>query len=712
MRFEIHPAIGVARLGNSPDDFYLEPEMTGGRPIVCNANGEPELHEGKQVPVEKFKDAKGLIKRQASRFRVFVYTDDSSSGREIILGKDVQSIEWTVHIANKKAVWYGFNELEGDLMIPPPSDHVPPLPDNSYKSWGTKLRNASFKGDRRDLIIDPGPRSLSAPGTRAEFSQDSIPPGYKFGRFPSPNPAQGLSITTLGSILLDPNGRLVVLGGFGRAGGNDAITSFAGADSWHDDIADGPVHCKLTLNDGSTCALDAWVIVGSPKFAPELVNIVTLDDILFDVAVRHLKLAPDIYDKLRFPTSGGWNPEYKASFHRDIKPIMDRPAAYQWVANTPTMTSFSSPRFNPEDATEANANARKTYFSYWRKSGTTEVDPKGQENTLATDSGVPMMPLNSGSNSVTNDLIDKFLTLTPTQYFLLGQWAAGQFDLRNGDDIKLDPLDRASVGNAVGSPMCPGIEVTWSLRNPAIYSGPYRIKPAHDETYYAKNGLSTDVDECAGGGCEPGDLTKRMAIPWQSDFFQCTAQYINFTDPNKNKNNDGIPTPQSPMFVMSPTMGEAQQTLAGVPSGFQVYYSRGINTFSEMITAWAYLGFIVNRNTSPSRNDYPSFEEMERNHDKFATSSVAVGPINTIYPGLQSMSVPPLNLTVAVGTVDNVITNSAAYFAPMWFLKSETGPHALTTTVDVALSKAVAKGEEAAKPITSVGIGRMHRGRR
>ena len=79
--------------------------------------------------------------------------------------------------------------------------------------------------------------------------------------------------------------------------------------------------------------------------------------------------------------------------------------------------------------------------------------------------------------------------------------------------------------------MCPGIEVTWSTRNPAIYAAPYRIKQAHDEAYYAQNGLSTTADECEGGGCEPGDLTKRMAIPWQADFFQCTAQFINFTDP-------------------------------------------------------------------------------------------------------------------------------------------------------------------------------------
>ena len=272
-----------------------------------------------------------------------------------------------------------------------------------------------------------------------------------------------------------------------------------------------------------------------------------------------------------------------------------------------------------------------------------------------------MMPLNSGTNSVTDTLIDKFLTLTETQYFLLGQWAAGKFDTRAHDDLGLNPLDRATVGNAVGSPMCPGIEVTWSTRNPAIYAAPYRIKQAHDEAYYARYGLSTTADECEGGGCEPGDLTKRMAIPWQADFFQCTAQFINFTDPTANTEG-GIPKPptfyaywwppQSPMYVMSPIMTAAEQVLAGIPSGFQVYFARGINSFAEMITAWSYLGFIANRNTAPSRDLYPSFEEVERNHDRFVASSVAVG------------------------SIDNFSNNTDSYFAPMWFLKPEAAPTA------------------------------------
>jgi hypothetical protein len=33
MRFELHPPISVARVGNSTDEFYLGPETIGGLPI-------------------------------------------------------------------------------------------------------------------------------------------------------------------------------------------------------------------------------------------------------------------------------------------------------------------------------------------------------------------------------------------------------------------------------------------------------------------------------------------------------------------------------------------------------------------------------------------------------------------------------------------------------------------------------------------------------
>src|SRR5436853_2369321 len=347
--YSIHPSIGIARVGNSQDGFYLAPETIGGLPIACDEHGEPVLSNGAPALVERFKDDRGQIKRQAARFKIFKYDDarPDDPGSEVTLGAgDVAKIEWTVHLANKKAIWYQFQELEGDLMFGP---------QNSYKNRDVPRRNHTVVGEQRQkLIIDPGPRDLAGPNQQAAFSRDTIPAHYRFGSFPD-KPSQGSSIDTLGEMMTDSQGHLLVLGGYGRAGGNQPISSFAGADTWHDDISDGPVTCRLSLTDGQLIELDAWVIVGSPKYAPELVNIVTLDDIMYDVGVRYLNLVPGMYSQ------GRWNPDYIANYAQDIEPIIKRPAGYRWVANLPAMVSFSAPPFDPKDPSEGNRKNRETY---------------------------------------------------------------------------------------------------------------------------------------------------------------------------------------------------------------------------------------------------------------------------------------------------------------------------------------------------------------
>lgn len=625
--YRIGPSIGVARVGNSKSSFYIAPDSIGGRPCECDANGDRT-----SAPVEHYKDELGRIRRQAALFTVFEIDDASGEAREVLLDDPslgLASISWTVHLANKKAVWYNFQELEGNLLLGP---------HNSYADKRVPLRNETATGAQRTaLIIDPGPRTISGSRQSAEFSRDTIPPGYP-GSFPDPHPDQGLPITTLGEMRTDSRGRLLVLGGFGNACGSASITSFAGADGWHDDVSDGSVVCEMRFLDSAKplVRLEAWCIVGSPKFAPELVNIVSLDDLVFDVAVREKNLLPQMF------SSGRYNPDYVVNFERDIEPILKRPGEYRWVANVPSLNSFSPPPFDPRDRSEKTAELRKAYFHLFREPGSNGFTDGQQQQLLDDASGIPMMPLNSGSNSVrTDDSMSKFLTLTRTQHFMLGQWAQGRFS-----DEPPAPLpgvlaqDRASTGNCVGGPLCPGIEVTWSLYSPEIYAAPYQIRHA---PLLPDQPLATDRNETATNeGCQPGDLTKRMAIPWQADFFQCTVQYVNFTDPHVNK-ADGVPKPptyyaywwppQSPWNVLPGPMNPLDQAAAGVPAALPSIYSRGINSFGEMIQAWHYLGFITNEAKGKFRDTFPYFVETERNHKGFVAASVAVAGANNVLTG-------------------------------------------------------------------------------
>lgn len=654
VRYQIHPAIGVARLGDSPDSFYLEPETIGGLPIECDADGnERRGADGQPEFVRKFKKD-GRIRRQGARFRLFAFdaADPDDPGREVTLrDSEIESIQWTVHLANKKGCWYNNDELVGNMTLGARSQYYP----------ADSFRNADVT-DRQSLIIDPGPRTLSKPGDKAAFSRDTIPKDYPHGNFPDLKTKRiPYQINTLGNAMMDADGRLVVVAGLGHAGGEVPIATYTGQDTWYDDTADGPVTCKLKVRGmAEPLTLTAWALVGSPKYAPQLVNIVTLDDIMFDVGVRFQNLMPDMY------ASGRFNPNYMASYERDVAPIIERPADYVWVANLPSMVPFTALRFDPRDPSAANAKNRQAYFSYFRDPGQDELSPGNNELFI---SNVPGMPLNSGTNSVTNEQVSKWMPLTITQYFLLGQWAKGKFSA--GKPVPplrgVHPLDQASVGNCNGSPMSPGIEVTWTTRNPVIYEEPYRILHYADEEYYKANGLTPARDETynfgARPGSEPGDLTKRMSPPWMADFYQCSIEYVTFANPANTTRITEIPPsptyyaywwpPQSPMYVITGDMTKEEQMAAGVPAGYSVYYNRGSNNIGNLVVSWAYLGFIVNVNDRAEGRQFPYFVERERNHEKFVASTVAVGsPVNQL-AGSGSYLTP---------------TNQ---FFPMWYLREE-----------------------------------------
>lgn len=699
-RYQVHPAVGVARLGNSRDEFYLEPEAIGGLPIACDRDGNPHVENGRPVLVKKFKDAEGRIKRQGAQFRIFAFdsNDPNDPGREVTLDDpDVESIEWTVHLANKKAVWYNNDQFIGNTYLaadphafqehsnyyPPPDTPPTPTLDASLRNWNVGLSKDGRRHDedvrRSELIIDPGPRTVSRPGVKQEFSRDTIPTNYKFGSFPKHAGRVPYEIDTLGEMMMARNGRLVVLGGYGHAGGQAPIATYTGADTWFDDISDGPVWCRLKLKgQAEPIELTAWALVGSPKYAPELRNISTLDDIMFDVGVRFHDLVPDLF------RNGAYNPNYVANYDRDVQPIFDRIADYIWVANVQSMVAFINPRFNGRDPSEANRRNRETFFSYFRDSSQSELSDPHQR---LYHNRIPMVPLNSGSNSVTNENQDKYMGLTRTQYFLLGQWAKGKFTTGAAKPWpnRVHPLDRASAGNCVGHPMSPGIEVTWTVRNPVIYKEPYRIKVHKDPAWYREHGLSTLGDETGSyfaryspqikppewlvvnDGCEPGDLTKRMSGPWMADFYQCSVEYVNFNDadlrfPNTTTITE-IPSPptyytywwppQAPMHVLTGPLTPKEQAAAGVPAGFQVYYTRGANNIGNLVIAWSYMGFIVNENDSPEAREYPYFVEQERNHDRFVPAAVAVAH--------------PINQLSATGSY----LQPTNYFTLAWFMKDE-----------------------------------------
>lgn len=602
-QFQIGPAIGVARVGNSPE-FYLAPETAGGLPIVLENGGQIPIREAGPFQPSDFRDPERNLRRQGVRFRVFDCPADGQP-REIVIGSEIQSdrgdtylvesIEWTVHLANKKASWYEFSTLVGSQGYPP--NHP--------------LRNSQITDPekRRDLlIIDPGPRTVTGPDRAGYFSRDSGV-DYPMTFPPEKLKPNGNEIDSLGEVYTDPEGRAIVVGGFGHSGTGapvPAIATYANNDGWYDDTSDGPVSAIVVLRSsgGNTerlSALSAWVLVAPPAYAPQILNIVTLYDTIFDVAVRQMNYRPDLY------RDSFWNSDYKPDFKREIEPILQRASSFPWVTAIPPKPHTFD--FNLLGNPDPHYNSLRQYFF-------SQVRPPDQANTLKSSlTGYPMMPYLAGDDAVgASQKSSKFLTLTQTQYFLLQQWADGNFtnSKSDGEGNPLDELTRASLENCVGGAFSPGIEMTWISRNPLVYSEPFRIKPkALGERERLSLGLNLEL------GLEPGDVTKFMAVPWQADFNECSSQ------PLDGRYVWWWPA-QRPEFVyLPPPRPEAEARFAAMPSEtikeqqvpwIGTDYDQTAPDYIafandlEMVKKWHLLGFILD--ISPYEEFRPGLEAI------------------------------------------------------------------------------------------------------
>jgi len=365
-KYRIHPGVGIARLGNSPDGFCISPEQPAALPIECDRRGNPMMSPDgvTEIRVTSFKDGKGRIKRQAARFQIWAYDEKSPAGRPLKIGDHVEGggnagtlvdIQWRVYLGNKKSSWYQFLQLEGEHGY-----------DKSHPR-----RNAAITDEnaRQQLIIDPGSRTVNHKDTRtAHCDRDSSEYATTF-----PPPLKPNSIHTLGDLLTDDTGRLLVLGGHGNSGtylfddfGQPRIDEYANNDGWFDDTSDGPVMARLAMFSplvGRVRYIDveypAWVVCAYPAYVPEILDVVTMDDVIEDMAIRKFAERTDLYGTTGTfndpqhipPTDEGalihwragrlqWNPDYRPWFYRDIWTILYRPDQYNYLCDTLGQSNF------------------------------------------------------------------------------------------------------------------------------------------------------------------------------------------------------------------------------------------------------------------------------------------------------------------------------------------------------------------------------------
>jgi hypothetical protein len=488
----IHPAIGVARVGNSPDKYFIGPEMPGSHPIDDS----------------EFRDAQQRIKRQVARFRLFGRDAEGKTLGEITAA-DVDDITWSVHIANTKAAWFRFDEA---LDIPATMGSVA-----GTTALASNRRNADVKGpDRAKLLIDPGLRSISGCKTNTGGADRSY--AFDTGNiFDTP--------VYLGELRTDEAGRLLCFGGRGKSASWDGrglgAGEFANNDGWYDDIADGPVDAVVQIGARTLHATGSWVIVAPPDYAPGIQAFVTGYDLMLQMAHEqwpaHLPSQP--------------------SFSRHIQPLLTRLSDYQW-ANRGffEMFGWGAPMdFNDPDLVRqladpgpASRALRESIFHRFR-------NPDGK---LVEANAWPPVYGDAMALNPTGREPRQSLSVLPVQYAWLARWARGDFvggwTPRPTDWTALSPteqalgLDEAALENTIGGPFHPGAEFTWPMREAILYAEPFRIKRRKRPVPDWGEQVTSSLALRQGGildGANAGDITRWMAMPWQADTSSCLSGY-------------------------------------------------------------------------------------------------------------------------------------------------------------------------------------------
>jgi hypothetical protein len=334
----------------------------------------------------------------------------------------------------------------------------------------------------------------------------------------------------------------------------------------------------------------------------------------------------------------------RPSFTNDILPIFERMAGLQWV-NEGFAAGFGwkglfdlTPDVIARLASSDKSNAE------WRKVILNQFRTGSLDRTDTVDSWAPI-----AWPWIYGDAMNQPPALSPRQHSAVSdlqrsqllQWAAGDFDAdydphrvipRRIEDVPVaqqgDTLTKAALDFCLADAFHPGCEMTWPVRQIAMYRAPFRW--AHAPAGWVEPDFGTTLTFAAASapnGCLgpqiPGGISRWMAVPWQCDTASCRSGYDKTYDPYvptfwPARVPNEVLTLQDYKIVMDETrpLAERQAAFAqradwNAPLDLSASYIVQINT---MIAHFDKMGVVESR-PGPTDGAFPSMIEVEDRPD-------------------------------------------------------------------------------------------------
>ena len=453
---------------------------------------------------------------------------------------------------------------------------------------------------------------------------------------------------------------------------SDLNTDFADNSNWYDDICDGRITAKIIRKDTKEeYRLDdeksaAWVASAPPDYAPQIQPLSTMYDLITGASNEYHEpelgtVFPMMYRmyRMQWVNLGDFlAPSFKETIDELIEKdqfkyiYQKEPKAEADAVREKIFNMFRNPAYNMSNEPIIPSKNSTDFVN--RGSGTEELKLPYYPGDAIDYPGSPA----------------QWFAIPPMIYEQLRQWRDGHFYTPEGFDFKdmnemgafyrdqfqesakdevKKPLlmTRAVLETLYGGGFHPGVELTWPMRHNNIYSenreayrfivdnhdyriGAYGLREVRlnlasreeqENIFYNDFGFSMnseDIQRSMEPGSKdswfwkitPGDLTKWMGIPWQSDAGSCQAVYVEKQYPVPSWWAANLPVHVLPQDsykkLLDPTITEDTKRniyanrlewLHTASTGFIGYHAEGgyMNGLINMVYQWKDIGVVTGR---------------------------------------------------------------------------------------------------------------------